>query len=165
MADQAILMGQQDGSALPNAPTSKYWVFHNTDGTWRKKDDAGVITDMVDEADNMTHVVHGSVNNLNFTNSYLRMGGNAFSNLSPFILPFNSTIIGISAGTQVTETWTAEVHSGLSLITGATLSISAATSGSTNSLSIDMNLGDPIELFVNGTNIQRPNIAVFFVRR
>ena len=46
--DSAIQICEQDGSLLPNAPTGKYILFLSTDGGWKKKDDAGVITTTYD---------------------------------------------------------------------------------------------------------------------
>lgn len=123
------------------------------------------ITNNAPSVSGASYTVHGSSQSSAATDSYLRGGGNAFMNLSPFIVPFNATIIAISASTEVPETWTAEVHSGLSLIAGASLSISAATSSTSTGLSINVNAGDPIELYVNGTNIQRPSIAIFLIER
>ena len=48
MADSSIQICEQDGSLLPNAPTGKYILFLSTDGGWKKKDDAGVITPTYD---------------------------------------------------------------------------------------------------------------------
>jgi len=50
MANGGIQIFEQDGSLLPNAPVGKYIGFLALDGTWKKKDDSGVITPMY-EAD------------------------------------------------------------------------------------------------------------------
>jgi len=99
------------------------------------------------------------------TNLYLRDGDGTPTNQSPFIMPFDGTLIAISASTNVVETWVAEIHSGLSLITGATLTLTAVTSAFRNDLLINVDAGDPIELFCNGTSIDRPRIYVVFKRR
>lgn len=99
------------------------------------------------------------------TNIYLRLPDGLPSNLSPAIVPFNARIVAISAGTFGNHTWTAEIHSNLSLITGATLSITGASSGYRSDLSINVNAGDRIELYCNGTAIAGPQILVFLERR
>lgn len=101
----------------------------------------------------------------NATNIYLRDADGVPSNLSPYILPFDAYLIGISASTDGAETWTAEVHKELSLISGATLDITAADSGQRSDLEISLNAGDEINLYCNGTAINRPTVTVFFKKR
>lgn len=166
MANSSIRLCEQDGSLIPNPPAGKFVLFLDLDGTWKKKDDSGVITPAYDvDTTSTTFSTYGSSNSANVTNSYLRAGGNAFMNISPFVLPFDCTLVAISAATELPETWIAEIHSGLSIIPGATLSLTATDTGSRNDLNIDLSLGDEIEFFVNGTTISRPSITAFFVRR
>jgi hypothetical protein len=99
------------------------------------------------------------------TNTYLQGPGSVFTNSSPFILPFNCTLIALAASCNVAGTWTAEVHKLNALVAGATLALVAANSNSRNDLAIDFNLGDGIQLFMNGTTIDRPHIQAVLRRR
>jgi len=103
--------------------------------------------------------------NSNVTNSYLSAGGEAPTNITPFVIPFNSTIIAISASTNGNESWTAEIRENGTLIPGASLVISAASSAYSASYDIDLDAGDKLQLYCNGTNINRPRITVWMKRR
>ena len=52
MANGGIQIFEQDGSLIPNAPTGKFISFLDLDGTWKKKDDSGVITPMYIHSEN-----------------------------------------------------------------------------------------------------------------
>ncbi len=96
---------------------------------------------------------------------YLRDANGIPTNQSPFIIPWNCTLIAMTLSTNGNETWTAELHSGLSLVSGASLSSTAQNSNYTNTLNIDFNAGDPIELYCNGSGINKPRVTVIFRRR
>ena len=121
------------------------------------------LFDLISNSSSSTFVTSGARTN-KVTNSYLSNQGN-FTNLVPFVLPFNATIKAISALASETGTWDAEIHESGTLITGATLSITAALSGYSASYDIDIDAGDQISLYCSGTNINKPLINVFFVRR
>lgn len=110
-----------------------------------------------------TFEISATKNSINTNNIYLSAGDTP-TNVSPFVLPFNCTLIAISAATEGAESWTAEIHESLSLISGATLVLSAADKGYTTK-SINVNAGDEIALYCNGTGIRRPRITAFFRRR
>jgi len=102
--------------------------------------------------------------NGNTTNSYLKGLDSIYMNQSPFILPFNATLLYISAATDGNFTWSAEVHVNEVLVTGAFLNISATNSGY-SSYNINFNAGDKVQLYCNGTLIDHPTIeAVFKIR-
>lgn len=100
----------------------------------------------------------------NTTNIYLRSFANIPSNLVPIILPYDTTLIAISAATRVNETWTAEVRLNGSVVSGAALSISGASSGY-NTYDIDFDAGDGIQVYCNGNNINRPIVLLVFKKR
>lgn len=111
-----------------------------------------------------TITFNASRNSSNTSNIYLRTGDGTPTNISRFILPWNCTLIAISTSTNSSETWVAEVHSGLSLVSGASLS-SVATTSNYSTYNIDFNAGDDISLYCNGTGIDNPRIMVVFRRR
>jgi hypothetical protein len=99
------------------------------------------------------------------TNIYLRTHDNIPTNVSPIILPFNSTLIAISASCSSASTWVAEVHLAGSLVTGAILNIAAAVKAYRNDLTIDFNAGDGVQIYCNGTGVPFPNVDLIFRRR
>jgi len=100
----------------------------------------------------------------NATNSYLRGTDSQFMNTSPYILPYNATLTYISASTEVSETWIAEVHTSSVVVTGATLSMSATTSGY-GTYSINFNAGDKVMLYCKGSSISHPRVDIIFRKR
>lgn len=101
--------------------------------------------------------------NTTITDSYLRGPGNLPTNLSGFVLPFNATIIGIGVATRVVETWTAEVRkNGGAAITSLVV---VAVRKLYGAVSVNVNQGDEIQMYCNGTNINRPQVAVYLTRR
>jgi len=104
--------------------------------------------------------------NSSITNSYLRGAGGVPTNIGGFLLPFNATIMAISATTNGTFSWTAEVrkNGGASPITS--LNVVGASSGYTGLfLNISVSAGETIQMYCNGTNINRPSMLVFYKRR
>ena len=103
--------------------------------------------------------------NANATNVYLRGQDGIAMNLSGFVVPYNCTIVAISAKTDGAETWTAEVRKNGSVTVIASLSLVAAASGYTTSTDVDLTAGDVIELYCNGTTIKTPWMNVFIKRK
>jgi len=98
------------------------------------------------------------------SNIYLSGPDGTFMNKSPFILPFDATLVYLSVATDGNETWTAEIHVNGVLKPGATLSITN-NNASYGIYNIDFNAGDKIMLYCNGTAIFRPRINAIFIRR
>jgi hypothetical protein len=104
-------------------------------------------------------------NSGNSTNSYLNTPGGVPSSTSGIILPWDATLIGLSLATTGAQTWTAEVHLGLSLVAGAILASGGARAASTAALSINFSAGDELQFYVNGTAINNPVMTGYFARR
>ena len=110
--------------------------------------------------------VYGGRDQSNASNIYFDGPGGVAMNTSGFVLPWDTTLLAISAATNAAETWTAEVHkNGAGLVSGATLSLAAVASGYRNDLSIDFNAGDEVQLYVNGSSVGRPSMVAIFKRR
>lgn len=91
------------------------------------------------------------------------------TNISPFVLPYNANLVFLSASCSVADTWSAEIHKNDTLVTGALLSISSATS-KYNNFNIEFDAGDKIELYCNadsasGNTVENPSITAIFKRR
>jgi len=100
----------------------------------------------------------------NATDIYLNDGNGIPLNLTPYIIPFDCTLIFISASTDGSETWTAEIHKSLVLVSGATIPITTSDSEYV-SKSIDFSAGDKISFYCNGSGINKPRITAVFKRR
>ncbi len=98
----------------------------------------------------------------NATNRYCDWWGGTM-NLSGYVVPTNATIQYISVATNASASWTAEVRQNGTNV--AQLAITTATSGRSTILSVNVNAGDVITLFVTGSNVPRPTITVHFVER
>jgi len=98
------------------------------------------------------------------TNAYLNGPGMVPTNLAGFVLPFNARIIGIGAATSGVETWVAQVRKNNTATVIASLSLSAVDKGYT-SASVDVNAGDELQMYCNGSAINNPSIVVYLQRR
>ena len=107
----------------------------------------------------------GARNSSAATDIYLRTFDGAPTNEAPFILPFDATLVAISASSADVQSWTAELHADTVLVPGASMAIVAAASGRDNSLNVDFAAGTAIQLFMSGTNIPFPRASFFFARR
>lgn len=101
-----------------------------------------------------------SRNSANTTLSYIRKYDGTPTNSSPYVAPFNCNITDITCSTSVNETWTAEVH--VNGVVSASISVTAASSDTSNGLSIVVSAGDLISFYCNGTNISYPSIEAWF---
>jgi hypothetical protein len=98
------------------------------------------------------------------TNTYLNGTDGTPMNVVPFIIPFDSSLVAMSAATDGSFTWTAEIHVNGVLKTNAILSISSANSGYSSSFATvtTFGAGDKVMLYCNGSSIEKPRISVFF---
>lgn len=101
------------------------------------------------------------------TNIYLRVNQNIPSNLAGFTVPFDATIIAISANRNGTgNAWTGEVRVNPSTSAIASISLLGSESSKVdNTLSVDVDEGDILSVFMSGTSINRPKVDVFLIRR
>ena len=104
-------------------------------------------------------------NSSTVTNVYLRGPGRVPTNLAGFVLPFNATIVSVTAATDTAESWTAEVRKNDSATVIASLVLSSQAKGKNNSLSVDVDADDEIQIYCNGTDISTPVVTVWFKRR
>lgn len=102
---------------------------------------------------------HEAARNKKTTTMYLESDG-VFNNIAPLVIAQDVTLIGISASSDVAETWVAEVHDSGALIPGATLSLTATDSDYRNDLSIAISAGSELMLYCNGSKINKPRIII-----
>ena len=98
------------------------------------------------------------------TNEYARIA-TFTSNQAGNRLIRNATLVGISAQTKGAETWTARVRKNGSVTNLASLALTAVDGGQDGTLNVDFNAGDDIEVYIDGTSIDRPVIKLEFAYR
>lgn len=96
------------------------------------------------------------------SNIYLYGSDGVTTLKSKLVLPFNCTLISISAYANNAANWTAEVRISESLVPGASLSVSGKSFADTN---VDFSAGDELEVYLNGNGVAFPKVLLFFARR
>lgn len=97
-------------------------------------------------------------------NEYARCGLFT-SNQAGVPLESNSTLLAISIQTKSNATFTAEVRKNGSATVLASLTLTTATAVRVNTLNVDFAAGDQIQVFINGTAVDRPVIKLTFAER
>jgi hypothetical protein len=110
------------------------------------------------------HQAFSGRDNANNSNEYLR-AGEFTSNQSSYRLIKNMTLIGISAQTNGAETWTARVRKNGVVTNLASLALSAVAGAQDATLNVDFNAGDKIEVYCDGTGVDRPFVMLEFAER
>lgn len=108
----------------------------------------------------MTFSGRDSANN---SNEYLRVGLFT-SNQAGIRLMRNATLTGISAQTNGAETWNVRVRKNGVVTDLATLVLSAV-SGAQDEYNVDFDAGDSVEVYLDGTQIDRPLVTLEFRER
>lgn len=110
------------------------------------------------------YITFGGRDSTKTTNEYLR---NALftSNESSTKLIQNATLVGISVNTAEAETWIARIRrNGVATnLHSESLTASAGTQKAT--LNVDFNVGDVIQIYCEGTDVNRPLVVLEFAYR
>jgi hypothetical protein len=101
----------------------------------------------------------------NSSDLYLRTNDGLPTNQGPFILPHDATLVAMTASCNTVGTRQAQVHLSLTLVPGAILQVISSTSALSTTLDIDFSEGDAIQIFMSGSNIDRPRVNLIFARR
>ena len=112
-----------------------------------------------------TYMFFTGRDNANNTNEYARCVGSFTSNQSSARLLRDVVLIGVSAQTTGNETWTVRIRKNGSVVNLASLAIGAASGGKDLTLNIDFNADDVIEVYIDGSQIDRPFITLEFAYR
>ena len=102
--------------------------------------------------------------NANNANEYARFG-DFTSNQSSARLMKNMTLVGMSVQTNGAETWTARVRKNGVVTNLASLAVSGADGAQASTYNVDFNAGDKIDVFIDGTSVDRPIIMLEFAER
>jgi hypothetical protein len=105
-------------------------------------------------------------NSANTTTQYLRTFNGIPMNLSGVALPFDATLVGIAmSGGSNTQSWTAQIGKNDVSTVITSLSITNAYENHTWSEDTDFDEGDRIQVRMTGTNINYPQVRLYFRRR
>ncbi|WCC43140.1 hypothetical protein PJJ26_04780 [Tenacibaculum finnmarkense] len=105
-------------------------------------------------------MVGWGVNNANTGNEYLRQFNGAQSNRNGWRMIRNATITAISAQTDINQTWILEIRKNDGTTAIASLTITNQQGNHNNTLNIDVNEGDFIQAYCNGTNVSHPETLI-----
>lgn len=110
------------------------------------------------------YVTFGGRDSSNTTNEYLR---NALftSNEASTRLIQDATLVGISVTTAEAETWTARVRRNGVLTNLYSEALTASTGTQKNTLNVDFSAGDVVQVYCDGTGINRPHVVLEFAYR
>ena len=99
------------------------------------------------------------------TNEYARLGGAFTSNQSSARLIKNMKLVGISIQTNGNATWTARVRRNGVATNLASLAATAAPGAVDDTLNVDFAANDKIDVFIEGSLVNRPVIMLVFAER
>ena len=110
------------------------------------------------------YVTFGGRDSTKTTNEYMR---NALftSNESSTRLIQNATLVGISVQTAEAETWIARVRRNGVVTNLYSKSLTTSTGTQDNTLNVDFNVGDVIQVYCEGSDVNRPLVVLEFAYR
>lgn len=139
------------GQLWIKAPDYELFVYDSTRGKWLS---SKIIT------------TTAARNSPVAQNIYMRTADGGPSNIFPFVLPYDATLIGITASGKISQTWTVQARVGNVPIPGAELNIASSSAASDFSLNIDFNAEDGVQIYLSSSvRVQRPRATFFFARR
>ena len=104
-------------------------------------------------------------NKSSVSNKYLKSYDGALMDKTGIVLPYDATLVGITLSTKSNGTWTAEVRKNGSPDAKDSLSVINNTRNYSFDKNTDFNVGDSIQVYLNGTKISYPQVRIFFRRR
>jgi len=93
------------------------------------------------------------------TNRYLDREDGLATNIAPYISFYNAYIRAISLYTGTAGTWTAQVR--VNGVSQATLNSTGSQKKYVSGLSVSINAGDEVSVYMSGTSISKPSVNVF----
>ena len=108
-------------------------------------------------------VTYSAGRNNNVTDTYLQHEG-VFTNETPIVTSDNLILKKITASSNGLDTWDAEIHSSLNLISGATLSLSSEAKKVSGDLNISIPAGSCLSFYVKGNVVKRPTIIIDLIK-
>ncbi|WP_282118155.1 beta strand repeat-containing protein [Maribacter aquivivus] len=99
-------------------------------------------------------------NSNNTSNEYLRQFNGALSNQNGWRIVRNGTITAISAQSDIDQTWTFEVRKNDATTVIASITMTGVQGNHNNTLNVDINEGDFIQAYCNGTSVDYPETLI-----
>jgi hypothetical protein len=99
------------------------------------------------------------------SNVYLRGPDGVVTNLSGFVLTQDMTIVGLAAGTNGPETWVAEIRKNGVAAVITSISMTAEAKKVDTTMSVDVDQADELQVYCNGSGINRPHVVIELRRR
>lgn len=108
------------------------------------------------------HQYFAGRDNPNSTNEYAKTVGAFTSNQTGIRLHKDMTLVGMSIQTNGVETWTARVRKNGGAANLASLASGGAAGAHATNTDVDFSAGDVIQVYIDGTHINRPFIMLEF---
>lgn len=99
-------------------------------------------------------------NSGNTSNEYLRQFNGAQSNNNGWRMVRDGTITAITAQSNASQSWTLEIRKNDATTVITSLNMTAQAGNHNNSLNIDINEGDFIQAYCNGSSIDYPQTLI-----
>ena len=113
----------------------RLWVYDETRDKWLSSDRLFAVAGRDGRAKNL----------------YLRLVDSQPSNLTGYRMLRNATIVAVAAQTRSIETWTLQIRKNGDPTNLYSLAISGAPGGHVNTVDVDLNEGDLVQMFVETT--------------
>jgi hypothetical protein len=110
------------------------------------------------------YMVFSGRDNSNNSNEYARIGQFTSNNAGGRLIQ-NATLVGISVQTAASSTWNARVRKNGVVTDLATLALTASAGSQDGTLNVDFNAGDQVQVYLDGTGINRPLVTLEFAYR
>ena len=99
------------------------------------------------------------------SNVYLRGPGGVPTNLAGYIIPLNGTIFSLSMGSAGPYAWTLEIRKNNSVTVLTSLTTLGTEERKYATVSVDVDAGDELQFYCNGTNVPAPAGSIYLRRR
>ncbi len=99
------------------------------------------------------------------SNVYLRGPGSTPMNQSGYVMPFDAKIIAISLATSGPETWILEIRKNGVVTPIASLTAVGVQRAYNDSVDVNIDAGDELQFYCNGSNISAPSGSIIIRRR
>lgn len=109
--------------------------------------------------------ISGGLNTTTASNVYVKGYDNVSMDVNASVLPFDATLVYLSASGEVKQHWKAEVHADGELVGDAILHIVNNDRAYVDRLNVDFDAGSKVQLFVSGDRISMPKVKAIFRRR
>ncbi len=96
----------------------------------------------------------------NTTNEYLRQFNGSPSNNNGWRMIRDGTITGITAQSNAVESWTLEIRKNDSATVITSLTMAAQNGNHNKTLNVDVNEGDFLQAYCNGTSVAHPQSLI-----